>query len=127
MAKDGQTTIPEAERTDADAEAKKAQQEYAKRVKNHEQMIKDLKGSVVILTKKIEDATNLSGSYMKLTDELKSLQINSTLDRVEFEKKAKDTEKTQAAYIGSLKQAKKLVEQKVDYLKKNPPEPPAPV
>lgn len=127
MANKGQQKIPEAGKIDAKAEAKKLQQEYEKRVKNHEQTIKDLEGSVVILSKKIEEATDLSGFYMRLTDELKSLRINSTLDRVEFEKKAKDTEKTQAAYIGSLKQAKKLVEQRIDYLKLNPPEPPAPV
>lgn len=124
VAETDQQKLAEATRLEDEENLKKAEENYEDNLTRHQETLKDLGDQIVQTSTAIEDATNIWGDHSKLAERLNSFGFGTTLERVKFEKKTEDVDKTMGSYIGALKQVKKILEQRLDYVHLNPPEPP---
>lgn len=121
----GQTELEETTRLEDEQAIADRQKEYDDALIRHKANLKDLANCLIALDSDIETATGFSGMQMGLTDQIKGYRrIEPLLERVKFEKVAETVEKSQGLYIGVLKQAHKLVANRIVTLEMNPPEPP---
>jgi hypothetical protein len=126
MPKKDQTEFQETERIDRKEAHDKATKDYDDAVKRHKASIADYKRHITMVEGFVEDATQLSGETMTLTDKINGTRIGDPLEKVEFDKAAHDTDKSFAMFIGRLKQTKNLIQTRLKNAEDNPPEPPAP-
>ncbi len=121
---DGQQKLDAATAVEDQESAEKALTDHEDALNRHAKTIEDYENNIVQIGAAIDEATELSGMHVTLTDTVNGYRITSALDRFEFEKKAKDVDKTQGAFIGALKQIEKQLKQRLRHANLNPPEAP---
>jgi len=121
-----QVTFQETEKIERKQAYEKACEDHEESKRRHIQRIVDFKNHILMTEAAIEEATELSGDFMKLTDRVKATRIGTPLDKVEYDKAAHDVDKANALYLGRLKQIKQITHDKPGIYRANPPEPPPP-
>jgi len=110
-----QVTFQETEKIERKQAYEKACEDHEESKRRHIQRIVDFKNHILMIEAAIEEATELSGDFMKLTDRVKATRIGTPLDKVEYDKAAHDVDKANALYLGRLKQIKQILTTNLEY------------